>query len=211
MRLRRGKRGIKRHQPCTSEFDYEGWKAWGEWKRLEAELQKALAESAETVLGTVIAEKKDCWNHCDYPSECRWGPKLKYQNPSVLADSPKSKSTAMTVVSAEVGQEPAASFEETMKELEENPKSAEHRPPPKDDFWSVVLTSATKRRVKKSPLRLSAIVEREEKENVKETGSGESEGKSEMPTLVAPPPPTLQISVVRTSLLGDTNGYQRAR
>jgi hypothetical protein len=203
-----GKRIVKRHAPCASEFDYQGWKVWGEWRQAEAELQKALAESAESVLGTSTTENKDCWNRCDYPSECRWGPKLKFQNPSRLGESLKSRNTAIAAVSAEEREEPVTNFEEILK-LEEPPVSPEHPPPPKDDFWSVLLTSATKRKSGRSPLGLSVIAEQEEKENILDTDSSKSSESSEedFPILgaeaITPPPPTLHIPIVRTALLLD--------
>ncbi|KAF1979509.1 hypothetical protein BU23DRAFT_636530 [Bimuria novae-zelandiae CBS 107.79] len=49
----------KRHRACTSEFDYQGWKTWGRWKR----------------------SGRHCWNNCDYPSECRWGRRFGMHSP----------------------------------------------------------------------------------------------------------------------------------
>ncbi|KAI4596690.1 hypothetical protein KJ359_005032 [Pestalotiopsis sp. 9143b] len=51
---------------CTTEFDYEGWAAYGAWRR--------------RVTGTQITEdqrdrryllrSQDDWHHCDFPSQC---------------------------------------------------------------------------------------------------------------------------------------------
>ncbi|EXJ86326.1 hypothetical protein A1O3_03277 [Capronia epimyces CBS 606.96] len=48
----------KKRRSCTSEFDYEGWKEWGEWRR--------------NVLQTMENPRllKGC-DYCDYPSQCR--------------------------------------------------------------------------------------------------------------------------------------------
>ncbi|KAI9761648.1 MAG: hypothetical protein M4579_000882 [Chaenotheca gracillima] len=53
----------RRHASCNSEFDYVGWSGWSEWRR------ETLNKSCHDVV-------KDCWHHCDYPSECRWGTKI---------------------------------------------------------------------------------------------------------------------------------------
>lgn len=97
---RRTNKKIIRHKACASEFDYQGWKAWGNWRRsVVAQLEAAAAleddnDSPLLVPGVssegewmsgAWAKKpstsapsqkywhKDCWNTCDYPSECRWG------------------------------------------------------------------------------------------------------------------------------------------
>ncbi|KAF2157863.1 hypothetical protein K461DRAFT_274096 [Myriangium duriaei CBS 260.36] len=54
---------VKRHKPCQSEFDYDRWSAWGKIRRAAG--PKADSESDKTLTG------RDCWNTCDYPSECR--------------------------------------------------------------------------------------------------------------------------------------------
>ncbi|CZT25748.1 uncharacterized protein RCC_11417 [Ramularia collo-cygni] len=96
-----------RHQACASEFDYQGWKAWGVWRRALAEqieaadLQLATeAESQGLHSPTVPSEgqwlngrwlqslkptkdfgKKNCSERCDYPSECRWGKQYGVHTP----------------------------------------------------------------------------------------------------------------------------------
>ena len=59
MLFRSAKAVLKRHAACASEFDYEGWLGWGQWRRG--------GERAPD------AQDKHCWRRCDYPSECRWG------------------------------------------------------------------------------------------------------------------------------------------
>ncbi|KAL1590734.1 hypothetical protein WHR41_00525 [Cladosporium halotolerans] len=105
-----GLRVTRKSRACASEFDYQGWKAWGAWRRDVGEQRRAAAaltavvegdEKIEDVatavprplfapdegawFGGVFMEEgaaseqafkrleKDCWNTCDYPSECRWG------------------------------------------------------------------------------------------------------------------------------------------
>jgi hypothetical protein len=107
---RNGYKKTLRHQACASEFDYQGWKAWGTWRRSladQADAAEALlvaeqeAESlfspsiqsgggwqngrwvrkpADIQLSRAIA-RKDCSNNCDYPSECRWGKQYGVQTP----------------------------------------------------------------------------------------------------------------------------------
>ena len=52
----------KKHKACASEFDYTGWKTYGDWRRRCHE-----EENPDFVHGS-----KDCSQHCDHPSECRW-------------------------------------------------------------------------------------------------------------------------------------------
>jgi hypothetical protein len=53
----------KRKRPrniCASEFDYEGWSAWGEWRRYVS-WNPLCAEGWD---------RKNCTRDCDHPSEC---------------------------------------------------------------------------------------------------------------------------------------------
>ena len=55
---RTGKR--KQCQPCTTEFDYGGWRAWNEWRRRHFPCcQKKHRQRT-----------RDCCHKCDYPSQC---------------------------------------------------------------------------------------------------------------------------------------------
>jgi hypothetical protein len=53
----------KRSQSCSSEFDYIGWREWGEWKR------RALGNLENGVEGNFCA--KGCLK-CEFPSQCRY-------------------------------------------------------------------------------------------------------------------------------------------
>jgi hypothetical protein len=124
-----GSKRVRKHQACTSEFDYAGWKDWGVWKRnlLLLSEQQRQQSRLKNVRGPIesmfeadsdddsdededmmdVAEidtvahitswralqqgqqqrqpppppKKDCWNRCDYPSECRWGKQFGVATP----------------------------------------------------------------------------------------------------------------------------------
>lgn len=85
-------RRVKRHRACASEFDYAGWKAWGRWRRGGVPRRKSSlvggwggiggnGNGIRGGSGAGGAIKKDCWNACDYPSECRWGRKVGIHSP----------------------------------------------------------------------------------------------------------------------------------
>ncbi|KAB8346055.1 hypothetical protein FH972_023107 [Carpinus fangiana] len=67
----------RRRKPCSSEFDYEGWEVWGDWRRGEIAAREQLQSTApykkrrrsRTAGSAVIVA--DCTTLCDYPSECR--------------------------------------------------------------------------------------------------------------------------------------------
>lgn len=83
---------IKKHNACSSEFDYTGWKAYGDWKR-----RYQNEEKPDFVHGS-----KDCSKHCDYPSECRWTAKRAAKSSrfgdSMLGEDKRSKTTLARVV-----------------------------------------------------------------------------------------------------------------
>ncbi|KAF2653008.1 hypothetical protein K491DRAFT_780616 [Lophiostoma macrostomum CBS 122681] len=97
-------RRVKRHRACASEFDYQGWKSWGRWKRsgrrdsiyddnasdssspVSTSSSSSGASYQSSSAGrnngkTATRQVKDCWNTCDYPSECRWGRKFGVHTP----------------------------------------------------------------------------------------------------------------------------------
>lgn len=168
-RRRRSGTSIKivKHKACASEFDYAGWKAWGEWRRDIADRKSGLfvfveeehryrdgsddedtverivrkvpnslaggAWSSELWSETMDAEaeitvppKKDCWNRCDYPSECRWSkqggvahtPPPPPPPPPPAVTVPSSSTTEIPVIKK--------SFEEILQDL----VAATPQPPP---------------------------------------------------------------------------------
>ena len=74
----------RQHRACPSEFDYEGWKTIGRWRR-GGPKHTGRAYTDPTIPGSnkvAVAEKQqECWNTCDYPSECRWGAKFGIHTP----------------------------------------------------------------------------------------------------------------------------------
>ena len=67
---------IRKHNACASEFDYTGWKAYGDWRRRSNQEEKP----------DFVHGSKDCSKHCDYPSECRWTAK-RAAKPSLFGDN----------------------------------------------------------------------------------------------------------------------------
>lgn len=154
----RGKGGkvVRRHAACASEFDYQGWKGWGVWRRSVGEQVNA-AEAllkAEEAFESAFRERdgpswsanhsrngsaqryweksqatmqKDCWEKCDYPSECRWGKQYGVKTPTPTATIPPSPPTVASLSSAIAGEDkkdqdserddPATSFEEILLSL----------------------------------------------------------------------------------------------
>ncbi|KAK8077049.1 hypothetical protein PG996_003219 [Apiospora saccharicola] len=69
------KRRRRSNKYCRSEFDYEGWEAWGAWRRRHVLKVESTQESdAESELeereSKFVKKTHDCFVHCDYPSQC---------------------------------------------------------------------------------------------------------------------------------------------
>lgn len=83
---------IKKHNACSSEFDYAGWKAYGDWRRSYNQEEKP----------DFVHGSKDCSEHCDYPSECRWTAKRAAKSSRlgnhILSEDKRSKTTLAKVV-----------------------------------------------------------------------------------------------------------------
>ena len=99
------------------------------------------------------AAKKDCWNTCDYPSECRWGrrfgihtPVMPAMPPPLLPVAPQPKEGILKM---------------------ENVKDESAKKSDKGDFWGALLASATRRKSSQSssPLALEPVVEEPEPED----------------------------------------------
>lgn len=113
---------IKKHNACGSEFDYTGWKAYGDWRRSYNQEEKP----------DFVHGSKDCSKHCDYPSECRWTAKRAAKSSRlgdhVLSEDKRSKITLAEVVkSAEQRTGQSTNRLSPVKEEEEQSSSA----PPK--------------------------------------------------------------------------------
>lgn len=72
VRGRRMKRRC-RGKACTSEFDYAGWSAWGQWRANELRL-RGEDDMKDDENGIV---RQNCERNCLYPSQCRWGTPVK--------------------------------------------------------------------------------------------------------------------------------------
>ncbi|KAF1834826.1 hypothetical protein BDW02DRAFT_568650 [Decorospora gaudefroyi] len=140
---------VRKHRACGSEFDYSGWKAWGRWRRGGKRLDSA--------------GKKDCWNTCDYPSECRWGKKFGIHTPVEAMFPEPEVSSTMPMLTAPMN--PNTTSEGILKP--ENCKNIKtDKEVEKVTFWGALLASAERRKSggghASSPL--STVTEEEEEE-----------------------------------------------
>lgn len=55
----------KRGLACSSEYDYIGWKDFGEWR-------KEVSSTRMTIPVPARKDGRDCWNNCEFPSACRY-------------------------------------------------------------------------------------------------------------------------------------------
>ncbi|KAF2729011.1 hypothetical protein EJ04DRAFT_590013, partial [Polyplosphaeria fusca] len=117
---------VKRHQACGSEFDYQGWKVWGRWRR------SGHRDSMDDEDGP----SKDCWNKCDYPSECRWGRQFGVHTP-LLEEFPP-----LEAPNKQAAPEPS----EGVLKVENVKDAGVGKKAEKTDFWGALLASATRRR-----------------------------------------------------------------
>ncbi|KAI7157561.1 hypothetical protein KC349_g5504 [Hortaea werneckii] len=152
-RSRKSGKKVLRHKACASEFDYQGWKAWGVWRREVAEqarLAEALMAAAaaeedsdsdhsvdvpsapsesewmkgawvgsgrrlEALKISRVLPRKDCWNTCDYPSECRWGKQYGVQTPVKTTDTvPSSQTSDLAPVEDSESQQPKTTFDDIL-------------------------------------------------------------------------------------------------
>ncbi|KAF2848252.1 hypothetical protein T440DRAFT_401625, partial [Plenodomus tracheiphilus IPT5] len=159
-----GTRRVKKHRACSSEFDYSGWKAWIRWRRDLREdefLQYRGVSRRQNVVG-----RKDCWNTCSYPSECRWGKRYGVHTPI------ESVFPSVDVLEISTSYSPSVQEPDTTPTLN---RSIENIPIPvastisptrsqtsKDTaFWTSVLASAERRKSGKTHIAspLSVVIE----------------------------------------------------
>jgi hypothetical protein len=161
-------RRTRRHKACASEFDYGGWKAWGRWRRGGARNQVAHSlqngRSPQQREGPVL--KNDCWNACDYPSECRWGKKFGIHTPT----SNSSTFPILEICSAPVHPEDAPKSPEEGVLKPENVKTVGLEQD-KTDFWGALLASAKRRKSSPPSSPLASVAEEEEKDAESATDS----------------------------------------
>ncbi|EFQ86734.1 hypothetical protein PTT_17944 [Pyrenophora teres f. teres 0-1] len=137
-------RRIKKHRACGSEFDYSRWKAWGRWRRGGAN-NTTLNQfnNGPIVVSQIPGQgKKDCWNTCDYPSECRWGKNYGIHTPIETVFPTLQVSNSMPTLTTPVAN---TTFEGILKP--ENckglKKSLNHE---KTTFWGALIASAERRK-----------------------------------------------------------------
>ncbi|OAG03510.1 uncharacterized protein CC84DRAFT_1218825 [Paraphaeosphaeria sporulosa] len=147
---------VRRHRACASEFDYRGWKTWGRWKRSgygrkdsiygdeecfpssspsEGSIEDSHVSMAITASMTRSrTPRKDCWNTCDYPSECRWGKQFGVHT---------SLESVVTLPPIEPLLPPPPTEgivkPDNCKEVKQDKKD-------KTDFWGALIASATSRK-----------------------------------------------------------------
>lgn len=231
VRTKRGKNGertrvVRRHRACSSEFDYQGWKAWGDWRRSEEEVRNVIEDmilkeaeedgNSPITLGlglqwqmerhlrkkqqdTSQSGTKDCWNKCDYPSECRWSAQLQQQETPPPPVTPvvvtanlatSAPSQPMTQVmqpedSKTAEATPTATTFDTILEnidLAPSPSKDTVQPPQREAFWGALLASATRRKsagsprtTVSSPLALSPVLELDESDSSSSSSTSDGE------------------------------------
>ncbi|KAF2233781.1 hypothetical protein EV356DRAFT_196874 [Viridothelium virens] len=169
-----GKSKFKRHKPCTSEFDYQGWKRWSAWRREQTGY--TITRSGTSTPDSAIAmspsrssrSHKDCWNRCDYPSECRWGTEsTTASQSSTPVISPQRSSTPTTSPPvSQVTFDTILGHDESNQENDVAPSSqSPTRNALSTEFWQSILSATRGRRAtssgrfEPSPLRLHPIQE----------------------------------------------------
>ncbi|KAI5928205.1 hypothetical protein F4810DRAFT_183597 [Camillea tinctor] len=66
----RGKKRRRHTGMCASEFDYQGWTEWGAWRRKVLGMEAIGPAGAKQRERAFVKNTQNCWNDCDYPSEC---------------------------------------------------------------------------------------------------------------------------------------------
>ena len=62
-----------------------------------------------------VLPRKDCWNTCDYPSECRWGKQYGVQTPVKTTDTvPSSQTSDLAPVEDSESQQPKTTFDDIL-------------------------------------------------------------------------------------------------
>lgn len=87
----------KHHKACASEFDYGAWKEWNEWRRGEKNAGKKAGGEEEV-------GRRMCWEKCNFPSQCRWGPVEAQVYGGAPADEQTTTTTTTTTTTVTVSQ-----------------------------------------------------------------------------------------------------------
>ncbi|MCJ1393660.1 hypothetical protein MMC18_006536 [Xylographa bjoerkii] len=130
---------VKKHKACGSMFDYVGWKAWGEWRR---DLSSRKRRRGPKMLRE---ESCGCGTECDFPSQCRWKPRL---------------STARLAVITAIAEEDLSPTSPTSPTLSEEPGSRESptspaSPPlsPRENLDRVLQAAQRRKSASHSPIK----------------------------------------------------------
>jgi hypothetical protein len=196
-------RRVRKHRACASEFDYSGWKTWGRWRRGGSKVvqgrrldhQQASAQS-----------KKDCWNNCDYPSECRWGKKFGIHTPiETVFPTLEVDNSADTIT---------ASLDRTAEGIlkPENCKAAKEGD--KNTFWGALIASAERRKSgsERASSPLATVTEEPETEEEDGEAKKDRDGDIELSTIDSSlPSPTSSSSSSAVDSLKALIGRKRYR
>ena len=133
-------RTSRKHRACASEFDYSGWKALGRWRRDGPKHNTILYTGSATDRQNKPQEKQDCWNTCDYPSECRWGKQFGIHTPVEMA-FPSIEVNSMPTLTAPVNTMPGGILKRENRGNINTSRQAD-----KTNFWGALLASAERRK-----------------------------------------------------------------
>lgn len=105
-------------------------------------------ESAKSdqIAAKARAPSKDCWNTCDYPSECRWGQRFGIRAPA--GDAFTTVNVKPSTPTPPPQLQPPKTFEDMLllegrsEDLNVNGKAGKCKP----DFWSALMANATRRK-----------------------------------------------------------------
>ncbi|EOD45456.1 hypothetical protein UCRNP2_7826 [Neofusicoccum parvum UCRNP2] len=206
-RLSSRRRKTKKHRACASEFDYAGWKAFGEWRRNEETIRNISftdsvdfcdAADNDCVSSPFRTPRRppkssrNCWNRCDFPSECRWGsqygmqacatpilPPSPEEHPSYsdlpILEPQQTRPAAPTLDTAPTTRSsstytPPTTFDGIIDRHQEGELSPLSPKELRERFWDGILDSARQRKKSKdsmvhSPLALNPVLEKSEHES----------------------------------------------
>lgn len=133
-------RKSRKHRACASKFDYSGWKTVGRWRRGGPKCKAITCTGSQADSQDKLPRQQDCWNMCDYPSECRWGKRFGIHTP-VETSFPSIEVTSMPSLTAPVNFMPRSTLTRRNCGNIHTPRQAD-----KTDFWGTLLASAERRK-----------------------------------------------------------------
>lgn len=155
-RKARNEQKLIRHRPCGNEFDYQGWHQWGHWRRsgrrnsiyYDSDTDSDSSSSQDDVLEVderkeeMLGQQKDCWNSCNYPSQCR-----DRKNVGIYAPVPVSAPTIPTVnYMPSPPRQSNTMLEGILKPENVRSSNIGNKKSEKTDFWGALLASAVRRK-----------------------------------------------------------------